>query len=129
MIMAAKKPETWRKALPRRVNELQRTAEKQVRKTMNRAMELLPPAPRKAVKQMTARFERARHDLSKRGDKVVADVRKRAESLRVDVRKRIEKAVTPMTRQLDLASRTEVDRLNRRVHALERRLEHSSAAA
>ena len=89
----AKKPESWRKALPRRVNELQRTAEKQMRKTWERAVELLPPAPRKTVKQLTARVERTRHDLRKRGDKVVADLRKRAETLTADVQKRVERAV------------------------------------
>jgi polyhydroxyalkanoate synthesis regulator phasin len=128
--MAAKKPESWRKALPKRVNELQRTAEKQMRKTWERAVELLPPAPRKAVKQLTARVERTRHDLRKRGDKVVADMRKRADKLTADVQKRIERAVTPMTRRLDVASRAEVDRLHKRLHELERRVEaHGRSAA
>jgi BMFP domain-containing protein YqiC len=131
--MAAKKSVSWRKGLPQRIGELQREAEKRFNKGWDRAMELLPPAPRKAVKQFTTNVERARHDLRKRGDKVVADVRKRTESLTADVQKRIEGAVTPLTRRLDVASRSEVERLRRRLDHLERRIEshgpHSGAAA
>ncbi len=126
--MAAKKPESWMKALPRRVNELQRTAEKRMRKTWERVVESLPPAPRKAVKQLTTRVERTRHDLRKRGDKAIGDLRKRAENLTAEVGKRIEKTVAPMTRRLDVASRAEVDRLHKRLHDLERRIAGRSAA-
>lgn len=131
--MTAKKPESWRKALPKRLTELQRTMEKRVRKTWDQATELLPPAPRKAVKRMTANVERTRADLLKRRDKMVADARKRAERVTTDVRKRLEEAVTPLTERLDVASRAEVDRLRKRVHELERRVEahghHASPTA
>ena len=121
--MAAKKPEPWRKALPRRVNELQRAAEKQMRKTWENTVEALPPPARKTVKQLTARAERTRHELRKRGEKAVADLRKRGEHLRTEVEKRVENALKPMTRRLDFASRTDVDRLHKRLHDLERRIE------
>jgi polyhydroxyalkanoate synthesis regulator phasin len=123
MTMTAKKPESLRKALPRRFNELQRTFEKQVRKTWDRATDMLPPAQRKAVKRMTANVERARHDLRKRGDKMMADARKRAERFTEQVQKRVEKAVTPLTRRLDVATRGEVERLHKRLHELERRVQ------
>ena len=121
--MAVKKPESWRKALPRRVNELQRTAEKQMRKTWEDTMEALPPVARKTVKQLTARAERTRHELRKRGEKVVGELRKRGETLRADMEKRVENALKPVTRRLDFASRTDVDRLHKRLHDLERRIE------
>ena len=121
--MTAKKPETWRKALPRRLGELQHTVEKQVRKNWDRATDLLPPTQRKAVKRFTADVDRAREDLRKRRDKMVADARKRAERFTVELQKRIERAVTPMTRRLDVASRAEVDRLHKRLHELERRVQ------
>ena len=121
--MTAKKPENWRKALPRRITELQRTMESRVRKGWDGAMELLPPAPRKAVKRLTANVDRARHDLRKQGDKLISDARKRAERLSGEVQKRFEDAVAPLTGRLDVASRTEVERLRKRVHELERRIE------
>jgi polyhydroxyalkanoate synthesis regulator phasin len=121
--MSAKKTQNWRKGLPRRVGELQRTVEKAVLKRWEEATDLLPPAPRKAVKRLTANVDRVRHDLVKRGDKLAADVRKRAERMRSDMQKRIEGVVTPLTHRLDVASRADVDRLRKRLHELERRME------
>ncbi len=121
--MTAKKPESWRKALPRRINELQRTVEKRVREGWEEAIGMLPPVPRKAVKRMEANVEKARHDLRKRGDKLITDARKRAERLTGEVQKRLEDAVAPLTHRLDVASRAEVDRLRKRLHEVERRLE------
>jgi polyhydroxyalkanoate synthesis regulator phasin len=121
--MTAKKAEKGRKGLPHRIAELQRTVEKQVRKRLDQATDLLPAAPRKAMKRLTADVDRARHDLRKRGDKLVADARKRAERLGADLQKRIEDVVTPLTHRLDVASRADVDRLRKRLHELERRIE------
>ena len=124
-----KKTQTWRTALPKRVTELQRTVEKELRKNWDRATEMLPPAPRKAVKRMTTDAERARHELRKRGEKLVAEARKRAERFGTEMQKRIEAAVAPLTHRLDVASRAEVERLRKRVHELERRLETPSEPA
>jgi len=124
-----RKMQNWRKALPKRVTELQRTVEKQLRKNWDRATELLPPTPRKAVKRLTADAERAREEFRKRGEKLVAEARKRAERLGTDMQKRIEAVVTPLTNRLDVASRAEVDRLRKRVHELERRIESRGESA
>lgn len=122
--MTPKKTQDWRKVLPRRIGELRRTVEKEVLKRWDDATELLPPAPRKAVKRLTANVDRARHDLVKRGDKFATDVRKRAERLGTDLQKRIEGVVTPLTDRLDVASRADVERLRKRLHELERRVGH-----
>jgi polyhydroxyalkanoate synthesis regulator phasin len=130
--MAAKKAQGWRTMLPRRVAELRRTLEKRVRKGWEEATGMLPPAPRKAVKRMTADVERLRHDLMKRGEKVVTEARKRAERAGADLQKRVERAVTPLASRLDVASRGDVERLRKRVHELERRIEshgHAPSAA
>ena len=127
--MTEKKALSWRKALPKRINELQRTVEKELRKNWERATELLPPTPRKAVKRMTANAARTRADFFKRGDRLVTEARKRAERLTADVQKRIEDVVTPLTHRLDVASRAEVDRLRKRVNELERRLESKGEPA
>ena len=121
--MTAKKTQDWRKVLPKRMGELRRTIEKEASKRWEEATELLPPAPRKAVKRLTANVDRVRHDLVKRGDKFATDVRKRAERLGTDFQKRFEGVVTPLTHRLDVASRADVDRLRKRLHELERRME------
>jgi polyhydroxyalkanoate synthesis regulator phasin len=131
MTMTAKKKkvEGWR-ALPQRITELQATVEKRVRKGIDEVTEMLPVEPRKAVKRLTADAERMRHDLRKRaemlrkrGDKMVADTRKRTERFTAEVQKRMEGAITPLTKSLDLASRTEVEKLRKRLEHLERRVE------
>jgi polyhydroxyalkanoate synthesis regulator phasin len=137
--MATKKKKVagWRGALPKRLNELEATVEKRVRKRLDQMADMLPAEPKKAVKRLTADMERVRHDLRKRvdrlrkeGDKMFADTRKRTERLTAEVQKRMEGAVTPLTRSLDLASRTEVERLRRRLEHLERKIEvHTEHAA
>jgi BMFP domain-containing protein YqiC len=114
-------------AVPKRLSELQRTVEKQLRENLDRATELLPPAPRKAVKRLTANADRMRQDLLKRGDKLVTEARKRAERVSADVQKRFEDVVAPLTNRLDVASRTEVERLRKRLHEVERRLSSHDA--
>lgn len=121
--MTAKKTQDWRKVLPRRIGQLQRTVEKEVLKRWEEATDMLPPAPRKAVKRLSANVDRVRHDLVKRGDKLAANVRRRAERIGTDLQKRIEGVVTPLTHRLDVASRADVDRLRKRLHELERRME------
>src|SRR5262245_57322480 len=120
--MATKKAETWGRALPQRLADLQRTVEKQMRKRLDQATDLLPPAPRKAVKRLTANVDRARDDLRKRGDKMVSEARKRVERFGAEVQKRLEGVVSPLTDRLDVASRSEVERLRKRLHELERRV-------
>jgi len=128
-----KKQESWGAALPRRVTDLQRTVGKELRKRWDEATDLLPPAPRKALKRLTGDMDRARKDLLRRGDKAVADVRSRAERLRGEVQKRLEGVIEPVTHRLDVASRAEFSRLQKRVHELERRIAsqrpHSSTPA
>src|ERR1035437_11204389 len=125
MTMTAKRKKVtgWRQALPRQLHEFQATVEKRVRQGLDDVTELLPAAPRKAVERLTADVERMRHDLRKRGDKVLADTRKRTERLTAEIQKRVEGAITPLARSLDVASRTEVERLRKRLEHLERRIE------
>ena len=127
--MTAKKTQDWRKVLPRRIGELQRKVEKEVLKRWEEATDLLPPAPRKAIKRFGADMDKMRHDLVKRGDKLASDVRKRAERIGADFQKRVEGVVTPLTDRLDVASRADVDRLRKRLHELERRMGHHATPA
>ena len=123
--------EGWAKVMPKRLTELRKTARQQVRKGWEETMEMLPPVPRKALKRLTANVDRARHDLLKSGDRVVADARKRAERLAGEVQKRFESTIEPLMTRLDVASRKDIDRLQRRLHELERRVHsrHTSPPA
>jgi BMFP domain-containing protein YqiC len=122
--MAAKttRTEGWSTAMPKRLSNLGETARKRIRKQWNETVEMLPPVPRKALKRLTANVDRARHDLRKSGDRVVADVRKRAERLADEAQKRFEGTIEPLMNRLDVASRKDMDRLQRRLHELERRI-------
>jgi len=137
--MAAKKTkkvEGWTEVLPRRFTELQATVEKRVRKGLDEVAEMLPMEPKKVVKRLTADVERVRHDLRKRGealrkqgDKMFADTRKRTEKFTTQVQKRVEGAIVPLTKSLDLASRTEVEKLRKRLERkIDVRAEHSATA-
>jgi hypothetical protein len=112
-----------------RVNELQKTAEKTLRKGVERTFELLPPAPRKAVKGWVAGLEKARLNLRKRTDKALREARKRVDRVTSDVQKRVEKAVSPVARNFDFASRKDIDSLRKRLDHIERRLTERTASA
>jgi len=114
--------EGWSRVMPKRLSELGETARKRIRKQWAETVEMLPPVPRKALKRLTANVDRARHDLRKSGDRVVAGARKRAERLADEAQKRLESTIEPLMNRLDVASRKDIDRLQRRLHELERRV-------
>lgn len=117
--------------LPKRLETARHDAEKAARRMWNEAVDLLPAAPRKAMRRFTHEFERTTTGLRRRVERARVDVEKRAERLVKAATQRAEKALTPMVHRLDVASRSDVDRLRKRVTALERRLEgrHAPVAA
>jgi BMFP domain-containing protein YqiC len=129
--MATKKKKTTAASLPKRLSELQKSAEKQARKGWERTLGMLPPAQRKSVKRFAADVDKARNDFMKRSEKTLKDLRKRTDRLGADVEKRIEDAFGPLTKRLekrlDVATRADVARLRKRIDQLERRLETRSA--
>jgi polyhydroxyalkanoate synthesis regulator phasin len=129
--MTAKKSESLAEALPRRIKELRRTLQKRVRSGIDDVTDLLPAGPRKALKRLTANVERAQTDLRKNAEKALNKARKRAEDVADNVQERIGGVVSPLVKRLDVASRTDVNHLNKRVRDLERRLHthHESTAA
>lgn len=138
------KAENWAKALPKRLAEMRKTAARRVQKGWEDAIDLLPPVARKTIKRVTVEADRVRHDWSKRRDRMVATVRKRVEGVTEDMQKRLDKSMAPLQKRfdetieplqkrfeksiqplmgrLDVASKTDIDRLQRRVHALEKRM-------
>ncbi len=125
MATKSKKAKGWTAVLPKRVADLQGSVEKQVRKGLKQAEGMIPDGPSKALKRITTDVERVRVDVQKRADKVIADLRKRAEKALDSAKKSIEEAVNPLTKGLDLASKSEVDRLRKRLDHLEKRFEEA----
>ena len=131
MTTKSTRAESWSTAMPKRLSELSRTAQKRIRKQWQETVDMLPPVPRKALKRLTANVDRARRDVRKSGERVVADAQKRAQRLAGDVQKRLESTIEPLVTRLDVASRKDIERLQRRLHDLERRVQsqHSSISA
>lgn len=127
--MTNKKAQSWRDAIPKRLTELRRRVEKRAQKRLDEVTDMLPMAPRKALKRLSANAERAQKDFRKGAEKAITQARKRAEEITGKVQERIEDAVTPLVKRLDVASRAEVNALNKRVRELERRLHRQSHAA
>jgi hypothetical protein len=136
-------------------------AEKVLEQGWKATLEALPTPARKAVKETTARIEKVATDLEKRRAEAfklatrqrkdllgrfekerktlvgrLAKQRKELTSQGIDLAGRIEKGavavVKPLVRRLDVASRSDIERLNKRVAMLERRLgrkvRHAAAA-
>ncbi|MBI1815066.1 MAG: hypothetical protein HYR72_08820 [Deltaproteobacteria bacterium] len=132
MTTTKKTPKSGLPGLPKQLATVRHDVEKAARRAWDQAVELLPAAPRKAMRNFTHEFERAANDLRKRVDRTRAEVEKRGEQLVATATERAEKALNPMVRRLDVASRTEVDKLRKRVAQLERRVttpSHSSPVA
>ncbi|MBI4514909.1 MAG: hypothetical protein HY699_03715 [Deltaproteobacteria bacterium] len=121
--MTAKKPEKGMLArLPKRIESARHDVEKLARRVWTDAVEMLPAAPRKAVRKLTHEVERVATDVRKRAEKARARVEARGERIVSGAAHRAEKALAPVVNRLDVASRSELDRLRKRVAALERRV-------
>src|ERR1019366_7842377 len=94
------KAESWRKALPRRLEGVRRTAEHRLHKAWEDAVEMLPPVPRKALKRLSADVDRARHELRKRGGRMVEEARKRAREFTAGAEKSVKKSLDPLRKRV-----------------------------
>lgn len=131
-------------AFPKRVDKARSRAEKLIGSALKQAVEALPSQPRKALKDATAQLEKVTVAVQKRQARAFKDVTARIESVTTAVQKRqkrvlkevtarrdrlvatVEKqavaVVKPIVARLDVASRTDVDRLSKRVSQLEKRV-------
>jgi polyhydroxyalkanoate synthesis regulator phasin len=116
-------------ALPKQLRTVRHDIERAARRAWKEAVDALPAAPRKAVRNLVQEFERATAQVRKRVKKTRADVEARGERLVDTVTERAEKVLNPMVRRLDVASRSDVDRLRKRIAALEKRIEAPAHAA
>lgn len=140
-----------RNGLPKQVKRVQAEAEKAISRGYKATLELLPAGPRKVVKELATQLETTTEDLTARGQKVLklADKRRKALVGRVEnaarvFERRSERALAriesrgsklvarvertaadvlrPLARRLDLAARSEVEELSKRLAHVERKL-------
>ena len=152
------KKATRRTVLTKRFERVQAEAERAVRRGYHATLELLPAGPRKAVKELASQLESAAEELNERGQKVLKAAEKRRKALIGQVEKAVTtverrsaraltalekrgtKLVTnveqtvaglvrPVARRLDLAARSEVEILSKRLAQLERKLTHGTRRA
>jgi polyhydroxyalkanoate synthesis regulator phasin len=136
--------------LPKRVEKAQAEAEKRIRRGWKALMNAMPPRARKAAENLTARVEKAASRLEKRRIKALKRVEKAATDLdkrRHKALKRVEKqgkelvasfesraadAVKPLVDRMDVAKRSDLEKLSRRISQLERKVtrrpSHKAAA-
>lgn len=107
--------------LPKQLRQARTRTEKLVNRTWNQALDSLPTGPRKRVKNAVARVEKTATNLQKRGEKALKNARKQGENLVNRVETRVVDAMKPVVHRLDIATRHDVERLNRRMAELERR--------
>jgi len=110
--------------LPKRLDEVVGRAEKLLNETWDQALDLLPSGPRKTVKEMTARVTKARADLRKRGRAALTRAGARRERLVTRIEKQAAQVVRPIVHRFDVATRSDLDALRKRLTQLERRVEH-----
>lgn len=139
------KKSTKAAGFPAQLEALGSAASKQVRE----AIEFIAEPPRKAVGELQAdltkrgkalrkradktlrelkgNVEKGRKDLTKRAQKAVQETLDRAEAVARDLRRQLEAAVSPVASRLDVASRSDVDTLRKRLDRIERRMSELAA--
>ena len=125
---------TAKKAAPTLVGVNLREAQEQAAKLLKTARkqvdQYLPELPRKQLTQLQARVERATKDFEKARDRAVKQARTRVESFLGDVEKTAAEVVRPLVSRLDIATKSDIDRLRKRVAELEKRSsKHGESAA
>ncbi len=114
------------KELPKRVEKIRTRAEELIRRTWREALAMLPPRPRKAVKDAVARVEKAAAELDRRRERALKAVDRQRKDLVARVEDRAVGAVKPLVHRLEVASRHDVEMLSRRVARLEHRFERQA---
>ena len=95
---------------------------KMLRNVQKRVDSMLPAAPRKGLKQLGQRVERVQKDLEKARKRVVKEAETRARRAWSSVGHRADTVVQSFVANLDIASKSDVDRLRKRIHDLELRV-------
>jgi hypothetical protein len=108
--------------LEKQVGKARARAENIAKRTWNDTLDLLPTSQRKAIRNATARIERATRDLQRRSEKAVKDINARGKKIMAEIERRAATAAKPIIERLDVATRADVERLSKRVTQIERKL-------
>jgi len=133
--MATKKrarPKTATQPLDRlrgSMRNLQRDAEKLLRRTQQRAGTLIQRDQRKALSRILSQAGKLRKDLEHRAQRAGKQLESRTETFFSAVEKDLRGRLHDFLKRLDVPSRNEVRQLSRRINELEKRLKRSGAAS
>lgn len=145
------KKTTRRTGLLKRLEQVQADAQHVIGRGYEATLELLPPRPRKAVKELASQIETTTEDLTargrqalkamekrgqalqgrvesrvkafaRRGERTRAAVERRGTKLVATVEQRVARVLKPLARRLDIATASELERLSKRLAQLERKL-------
>ncbi len=145
-------------ALPKRIEKVQADAEKVINRGVKATLQLLPPGPRKAVRELGSQLDGAAGELRARGRKVLRGVERRGEKVAGQVEAAVAGAerrggravrnlereaakilsafeagartvLSAVSERLDIASAHDVARLSKRVANLERKIPARKRAA
>lgn len=119
----AKQTKSLFNGLPKRVQKARTRAEKLLGSAWKQALDTLPTRQRRAVKDVTARLEKATTELQRHRTRALKEVTAQREQLVARVEHRAAQAVKPLARIVDVASRSDVERLSKRISQLERRVQ------
>lgn len=111
---------------------LRKRGEKAVEDGLEVALDAIPVPARRAVRGASGTLRRLTADLERRRSRVLKAVEKRSEEILGRIEKGALGAVKPVMDRLDVASKSDLERLSRRIAKLEsrgsRKVKHAAAA-
>jgi polyhydroxyalkanoate synthesis regulator phasin len=111
------------------IQRLQKEGERLLGRVRKEAARLVSKDQRKVIEGLLAHARRLRIDIQKRAEKAIREVETRAEKAYRQFESQAEKRIEPIVRRFDFASRSDVQRIEKRIAALEKRLEQLDTKA
>jgi len=110
------------------MRNLQRDADKLLKQTRKQARTLIRRDGEEALDRVLGRAQRLRKDLEKRTRRASRDLEARAEKFRSALEKEVSRRLSSVLQRLELPSRSEIQRLSRRIGDVEKKLRARPAA-
>ncbi len=110
------------------MRNLQRDADKLLKQTRKQAKTLIRRDGEEALNRFLGQAKRLGRDLEKRAQRASRDLEARADKFRSALEKEVGRRLSSVLQRLDLPSRSEIQRLARRIGDLEKKLRSRPAA-
>lgn len=110
--------------IPKQIEKARAQVRKLTEDTMEQALDLIPAGSRKAIKEMRVRLEKATQDFQKQSQKAIKDINDRRHKLLHTMEKRTNEIFQPLVDRLNVASRSDIERLSKRLSDLEKKVQH-----